>query len=138
MYETESDRSHELEITQFLSEIWGCTFVKTPAAYSFDFVMMRKGRAVGMCEIKDRSKHYDTLMLSLHKWVDALRYAQVLDFPFLIIARTPEGIFWVNVMEIEVDTGVGGRNDRGDEQDMEPVVYLPYSKMKKIKGAEND
>ena len=35
----------------------------------------------------------------------------------------------------DITYGFGGRYDRGDAQDVEPMIYLPLKKFQKIEGA---
>lgn len=132
-YETAQDRSKEREVADTLQQLWHCEFVKTPRFYLFDYVIMRDSAAVAFCEIKCRSKRYDTLMLSLHKWTAGIQLSQMTGLPFVVVASVPEGIYWHEVKARPSSIIVNGRRDRGDPDDVEPCVLLPYSDFKRAK-----
>lgn len=135
LYESQADLQNEVQVAEHLNKVWGCKFHKLPMSYSVDWMIIRD-KPVAFAELKCRkndSTKYLTLMLSLNKWVKGSQFANELDIPFLIICRWNDGLFYHTVGESEVTYGIGGRTDRGDSQDTEPVVYIPVTSFKRIK-----
>jgi hypothetical protein len=132
-YETTVNLQTETAVAAQLQQLWECRFVKTPKFYEFDYAIESEDEVKAFCEIKVRGKHYPTLLLSLHKWQQGLMTAENTGLPFLLIAKTPEGIFWHQITKKPYRIVVGGRKDRGDEQDIEPCVLIPFDDMTKVK-----
>lgn len=130
-YETDQDRSREQDIADKLAQLWDCSFVKTPRFYPFDYTILRKDTAVAFCEVKCRAKQYPTLMLSLHKWTTGVQLSRDTGLPFIVVASVPDGIHWHEVVAKPYSIVVGGRSDRGDPEDKEPCVLLPFEEFKR-------
>ena len=135
LYESQADLQNELQVAEHLNKVWHCKFHKLPMSYNVDWMIMRD-IPVAFAELKCRkndSTRYPTLMLSLNKWVKGSQFANELDVPFFIICRWTDGLFFHEVGSNPVTYGIGGRTDRGDSQDTEPVVYIPVESFKRIK-----
>lgn len=133
-YESSGDRNNEIAISEHLSSIWNCNFKKLPMSYYIDWILMKDAGPVAVAEVKCRrnsSTQYDTLMLSLAKWMNGKRLAQELSVPFLIIVQWTDGLFYAKPESI-ITYGFGGRTDRNDSQDVEPMVYINIDQFKKI------
>ena len=73
-------------------------------------------------------------MISLDKWMKAKQLCREVEIPFIMVITFTEGTYYgvfVNNL-VDVTYGFGGRYDRGDAQDVEPMVYLPLNIFKKI------
>lgn len=105
--------------------------VKMPKAYEVDFAVMRSGRVVGVVEVKVRSRHYPEIILSLHK-AQALRRFAAWGLHARLIVATPEGVFLHRVTSEVTPITLGGRTDRGDPDDVEPVVRYPVAGMRRV------
>lgn len=130
-YETAYDMADERGVAERLSVLWSCDLRKMPEFYPCDWAFVRSQKVVGLAEGKCRkvmSSAYPTLILSLHKWTDLQRYAQ--HTPTLLVARFNDCIKWIPVDGKPREVGIGGRKDRGDWQDTEPVVHIPIKEMK--------
>jgi len=135
LYESQADLQNETQVAEHLNKAWSCKFHKLPMSYNVDWMIMRD-KPVAFAELKCRkndSTRYPTLMLSLNKWVKGSQFANELDVPFFIICRWTDGLFFHEVGSTPVTYGIGGRTDRGDSQDTEPVVYIPVESFKRIK-----
>lgn len=133
-YETPQHLSREEEFSRLVSQKFKCTFMKMPIRYGLDFCAMRDGIAVGFMEVKVRSNKagkYDTYMLSLGKIMAANDLLRSTSLPSVLAVRWLDA--WGHVY-ISGDAcgqvSFGGRSDRDDEQDMEPVVLIPMSRFK--------
>ena len=137
IYETNSDLAHEAEIGEALSKAWKVSLNKMPRAYNIDWMLTNsEGKAKAFVELKSRSNpstQYPTLLLSLHKWMHGKAMAKEIDGPFLVVVKWTDGLYYHRQGDCAVTYGVGGRTDRGDVQDIEPVVHIPVASFKQIK-----
>ena len=78
-------------------------------------------------------------MMSLDKWMKAKQLCKEVEIPFIMVITFAEGtyygVFAHNGLH-DVTYGFGGRYDRGDAQDVEPMIYLPLKKFQKIEGIQ--
>jgi hypothetical protein len=137
IYETDGDLEKEREIGRTLSRAWKATLHKLPRAYNVDWMLVNaQGQAKAFVELKSRSNpstQYPTLMLSLHKWMHGKAMAKEIGGVFLVVVRWTDGLYYHRQGDCEVTYGIGGRTDRGDDQDVEPVVHIPTKEFKRIK-----
>jgi hypothetical protein len=135
IYETPEDLVRESLIGRRLTEMWGVSLHKLPRAYHVDWLIEKDGDVRGFAELKCRSNprsKYDTFMLSLHKWMHGKQLAAEIAGKFMIIVQWEDGLFYHQQGWCEVKYGVGGRKDRQDAQDIEPVIYIPTYAFKRI------
>ena len=129
-YESSHDRENEKLVAEKLASHIRLTPRKIASRfYPCDYAFLRDDRIVTMAEIKFRDREYPTLMLSLHKWQQNVLLAQVSGVPVLLVWSFPRNgnrmvLYTRIVPERKFVVGMGGRWDRGDEQDTEPVIYL--------------
>jgi hypothetical protein len=115
--------------------MWEVDFHKLPRAYHVDWMLTKRGEAKAFAELKCRNNprsQYPTLMLSMHKWMHGKAMAQEIGGKFLVIVKWSDGIFYHTQGWCDVTYGVGGRKDRGDSQDIEPVVHIPTDYFKRV------
>ena len=124
-FEIEKDLQHEREIAELLARRSGFTPVKNKPFYPADWSFLKGDLLWGVAEIKCRNKHYDQMMLSLEK-VQKLREFAASGIEVRAVFATPEGVYVKKIGPEGVDgwIGIGGRADRGDPADREPVVYF--------------
>ena len=131
-YESERDREREQVVARAVFEPLGLVVAKLPMAYEVDFAVMRGERVVGVAEVKVRSRAYETVLVSLHK-VQALRRAAQMGLRAWLLVAVPAGVYAHRVAPAgALDVRWGGRADRGDWQDMEPVVHVPFAGMTRV------
>ena len=126
----------------FLEAKWNCTLHKVPLKYQVDWLAMRGKDPMAFVEFKHRNKlsinAYPRYMISLDKWMKAKQLCKEVEIPFIMVITFTEGtyygVFAHNGLH-DVTYGFGGRYDRGDAQDVEPMIYLPLKKFMKIEGA---
>lgn len=132
-YETQKDRSNEREVIDFLCSKWKCSAHKTPQFYPVDWSLTKGNAVKAMVEVKVRTKSYDSYLISGHKWSEAIKSSEALGVPYLLAVCWPEMGRRV-VRYVKVARGIhdrlihGGRRDRGDDQDMEPMVEINMNK----------
>lgn len=136
MYESAFDRGNEVSVSDLLSKRWDCEFVKLPISYHVDWMLMRGKKSIAFAELKTRkvpSTQYPTLLLSLNKWIRGVELSKATGVPFIIIAKWTDGVFFFKPDFGPVLFGHGGRLDRNDSQDMEPVVFINVKDFKQVK-----
>lgn len=134
LYETQQDRDLEAQVAYTVAAGMGCIAERTPRSYQMDWLLMNKTLRYFL-EIKRRNvKHdeYPTLLLSAHKWDYGRGMAERFGVGFLLAIEYQDGIWIWDTKDIKPNVKMGGRMDRGDDQDMEPVVHLPIELLSKI------
>lgn len=142
IYESQVDLTHENKMKTFLEAKWNCALHKVPLKYQVDWLAMRGKDPMAFVEFKHRDKlsinAYPRYMISLDKWMKAKQLSKEVEIPFIMVITFTEGtyygVFAHNGLH-DVTYGFGGRYDRGDAQDVEPMIYLPLKKFMKIEGA---
>lgn len=132
LYESEDDRANERRLAAAVSVAWKVEPVKLKMAYNIDYALLRDGRTVAVSEFKCRKYSMEQLdsmggfMLSLHKWMSAKHLSEAAGVPFVVVVADKDGVIWHHRPTEFVHDGIGygGRTDRGDGQDVEPVVLL--------------
>lgn len=134
LYESESDRSNERAVAQQINASWGVEVVKLPGLYPSDYAITKGKHITALLEIKCRNHELDTfetLWLSLRKVSGCKSMALEAEIPFYLVVRFKHEIRWMLVAK-KYPTIFAGRTDRGDWQDMEPLVEFPVSKFNKF------
>lgn len=135
-YESQADRQNEENFIQRLKTFMGWTDVKKlPVSYHIDR-MAFQGSDVALLEYKRRSlsteKHF-TFSISLLKIRVGVGFAEVMKCPFWLAIEFDDKKFGImNVMDqtkglLKVEWG--GRTDRNDPADLEPMVRFNISDM---------
>lgn len=136
IYETETDLRNERDVVEVFNRLWGTQAYKLPRAYSLDYLLTRGSDAVAFVEIKCRqvpSGKYDTLMISMAKILKGRAITRETDIPSLLVVKWTDKTGYVYMSEIDMNIQVGGRRDRDDAQDIEPVCMIP---IKNFRGVE--
>lgn len=129
-YESNKDRKSEAEVAAYLKKAMNLDCVKMPLSYRVDFIVYRLGKLFGFIELKTRSvnrQRYKTAIISLSKWHYGCRLSECLDVPFWIAFRWSNdlGFYRATCLAMNITVQQGGRTDRGDKDDIEPVVHIP-------------
>jgi len=132
IYETEEDRKNERRIVEeVLME--GEKALKMGYKHQIDFLVVdQQWRGKSVIEVKKRKGtfgKYPDVMLSLLKWNKGIEFKRNNRLDFLFVVEWDDGIFMHRYEDlIHYTIGIGGRTDRDDAQDIEPVVYVPNKK----------
>lgn len=100
--------------------------------------MLRDGKCRALSEIKVRRYSMEQMarmggfMLSLHKWTAARTLADAAKVPFLVVVEAGGDIFWHTANGEHDGISFGGRTDRNDADDVEPVVLLKPHRFKRL------
>jgi len=136
MYENANTLKHESTFAVDLARAWRCLLVKVPVKYCIDMLAMRNGSPVAWVELKNRdtsSNAFGEYMLSLGKWKAGRELATATSLPFMLAVRWNDGDTCVRLDgETKIRLGFGGRADRGDWQDQEPMAFIPMKSFQRI------
>jgi hypothetical protein len=128
IYEKPEDIAAERAALDKACEVWKCTAEKLPIKYELDYLLLREGTGVAWLEIKSRTNSrtaYPTYMISLGKIMAARRLSEASQFPSFLLVKWSDYCGYVRLDSLlDFRTAVGGRTDRGDEQDIEPVALI--------------
>lgn len=131
-YETRKDLQKEISALRKIAV--RTTPVKLPLRYEIDFAMVDGDKICAFAEVKCRTNpfgQYPTLMISAAKLISGITLSGMTGCPFWLIVQWTDKIGALEIDSLSRFTmGIGGRWDRGDEQDIEPVVHIPTSAFK--------
>jgi hypothetical protein len=156
LYENKETLRKEVDFAKKVAALFQGTLVKLPIYYNIDYVLVKDGNTrvlipdetnideikalVGRYEVdaflefKCRNvlhRQYDTFILSSHKFEAGVRNNHLYDKPFLVCVRyTDSDTVYKYRKEHSWPIKLGGRWDRGDFQDIEPVVHIPTDELK--------
>ena len=136
MYETGEDRANEEQVIGDFCEYMrrqrggNVTAVKLKKAYEADYAIVDGARIMAFAEVKCRNytlKQLGNVWLSYAKWSRLKGFAQD-GFTALLVFRFNCGMYWHRITPTaEPQLAIGGRTDRNDWQDQEPVVLIDSS-----------
>lgn len=132
-YERPRDLTNEQRVAARMKER-GIELRKMPISYRLDFAMFRDGKLRGFAEVKTRNNRHDTyptLMISLGKVMAARQLAEVSETRSVLLVQYLDGIYWCNFAS-PFEVAMGGRWDRADDDDVEPVAHFPIEAFKMV------
>ena len=148
-YETQDHLANEKEIMGEALAAWGpgiFAFKLNEHKHKIDYALTGTDRLIrAWVEIKDRpGMAFDTAReywISLTKWIAGVDFARVSAKPFVLLIRfNDKRIRYLSSKDyfentgIEQKIGINGRMDRGDPDDLEPVIYLPMRLFHELRG----
>jgi len=136
-YESQNDRNNEQAIIAVVESKWHCKAQKLKKRLELDFALIRNGKIVAFAEVKQRNVLHDTyktFAISLHKWLKAKELSEACKIPVFFVIGYKDGIRWVKHDLTEYEMFMGGRTDRGDAQDVEPMIHIPIKQFSWLKA----
>lgn len=131
LYETRQDLENELGVMNTVAAIAKMTFRKMTIRYSVDYALMKGDAVHAWVEVKCRKnemKKYPTLMISAGKLMEGVNLSYHTGKPFYLVVKWQDGIGRVKLDSLlKYKLTFGGRFDRNDAQDVEPVYEIPTS-----------
>ena len=135
-YETKRDRTAEDYILRAVAAYKGWGYKQLPEFYPVDGAFhgsVGDRNVIGFAEVKRRyvpMNKYDTFFIDLTKVATGLSLARLIAVPFYICVGWDD---FVGMMHTPspfkgFDTTIEGRRDRGDVNDIEPVIHFPITK----------
>lgn len=132
-YESPRDLTNENSVSSVLKEK-GLDFVKMPVSYRLDFAIMRNGKVCGFAEVKTRNNRHDkypTLMISLGKVMAARQLSEATGTRSILFVKFLDGLYWCDFAS-PFNLEIGGRKDRQDNADIEPVAHFAISAFRRF------
>ena len=134
LYETPENLKREAEVAEQIKAAWKCDVKKLPISYRIDYVILQDSKPVAVMEIKCRSAMYEEMYLSLHKCMAGREMSKSVGLPFILVYEFKDkGIYWHKIGDEPLELAVGGRTDRGDWQDIEPMAVFRLSTFKVLR-----
>ena len=134
MYESKYDMAREDAVAVAFEKAWDCQVLRNKPFYQIDRTITKNGVVVAYMEIKCRNKQYESVFLSLNKWLAGRQMARETGKPFIAAYGLPNGIYYFATKDepLGFNIKVTGRTDRHDPNDIQPAVEIPLSEMKRI------
>lgn len=134
-YEKKENRRKELQAADVIRKLWWpdqrTQVQHLPVKSVLDLAFVRDSVILGFGEVKVRTNDHDrypTYMLSLEKWMTGVALRKNLRLPVWLFVQFADQLMWAPFAHVEgIEVGMGGRYDRGDPQDVEPVALIPLS-----------
>lgn len=126
IYETSRDRDAERQIAETIAQKYNAKAIKAKRLYGLDWFFERDGYVVGMVEIKVRNytrNHFETYMISADKVARIRLLSSVTGVPAFLFVSWRDGIGYINLSDEPDYNAIGGRRDRGDDQDVEVMLH---------------
>ena len=133
-YESQDNLRQEKNVLGHMSRLWDVSYSKLPLDYKLDYAMYRNDTLVGFAEVKCRKpsiKDFPTYIISLAKIMKARRLASVTGTKSVLIVSWSDATGWIDVFS-DFTVKQGGRKDREDWQDQEPVCHFDINDFKII------
>lgn len=148
-YETPGDRAREAAVVEAFARHYGIRTIKSPARYPVDFCVVREESGTEVVtafgEVKIRTNAidtYPTFILSVGKWVEGMALAERTATRLLLVVGWDGGsdVRWVDLTALTGPPRIapGGRRDRNDADDEEPVIHLPTHVFRQIPAPAPD
>ena len=133
-YESKEDRTVERILIQ--DHVSRKAF-KLPKSYGFDFMVHHGTKLPEVWEVKRRKKRYDTWFVSLLKLLKAQHY-EAIGIKAYALVEIEGRVYTLRLTETPYYIEWGGRSDRNDSADQEPMVHYKLNNMKEIVYEFND
>ena len=143
IYENANDLRSEKNLISHVSDCWNVVSYKMPMSYKIDYAMYRidtgtsnssSENLVGFAEVKCRTHKFGTFptyIISLAKVMEARRLARETDTRSILIVSWTDKIGYLDFFSHH-QIRHGGRADRNDWQDQEPVCHFDLKHFKGI------
>lgn len=136
IYETEEDLAKEASLGSIIARHWKCRMQKLQPRDHFDYAAIRDGKVSAFIEIKNRTNkmsQYPTYMISMTKVINATMTTIATGIPCFLVVRWIDKTGYVNIGNIDTTVTMGGRTDRSDPQDVEPVCHIDIGEFKRFR-----
>ena len=136
VYETEGDRSRESAVARKIETAFRCSMSKLQPRDRFDYACIRGDDIVAFAEIKVRKNpmhQYDTYMVSMTKIVHANMIHSAVRLPCILFVQWLDALGYIPMNRCDVSLRMGGRSDRNDPLDIEPVCHIDISRFRIVR-----
>lgn len=139
-YETQDDLRNEENAIRRLEQVSGRKSFKLPKSYRIDFAMCDGEEITSWIEVKCRKnpfRQYPTLAIGITKLMAGIAFEQKTGLPFFLVVHWPDFLGYIRIKDMtEFKILKGGRTDRNDSADVEPMVHIPIQMFKKLEQRE--
>jgi hypothetical protein len=134
IYETKEDLRNENSVINYFCSYFNSNFSfhKIPKQYHLDYCITNKNKVKYFCEVKVRknsSYQYSDYLLSLAKVSAAKNLQDASGLKSILLVKWTDKIGYTK-FNFDWPVYIGGRKDRDDWQDVEPVVHIPNNSFK--------
>lgn len=130
-YENANNLIEEIQIIRHFCEIKKQSYYKTRKFESVDFALLQNEKVSGWAEVKRRynsSNKYSTLAISADKIAAGKIKSIATNRPYFLIIGWDDCLGYIEIKpEDEFEIKIGGRRDRGDDADTEPMIHIPIN-----------
>ena len=132
-YETKRDRTNEIAaIKMMVGDKYDIR--KLPVQYNVDFALFKDQKLAYWVEVKcptHTKDKYPTFIISAAKIIKGYDLSQKTGAPFVFVVRWSDAIGHYRVDTLNgIPIKWGGRTDRNDDQDQEPLFFIPIKDFK--------
>ena len=134
MYENDNDLRSEKNLISYVSDCWNVASYKLPMSNKIDYAMYRNEKPVGFAEVKVRTHTFGTFptyIISLAKVMEARRLARETNTKSILIVSWTDRTGYLDFFSHH-QIRHGGRSDRIDWQDQEPMCHFDLKHFKGI------
>lgn len=135
IYENRSTMLDEQDFAKHLGMLTKCNLVKCPRNFRIDFAAVRNSKVVSFIEYRKRSNamdYYPTFMTAANKKIYAQAIHRSSSLPVYMFVQWTDHLGYADLVSCKAKWSVGGRKDRNDPADFEPVIQIPLSEFKTL------
>ena len=142
IYERGKDRDNERRVAEWLAarQPGGKRAVQMPKRYPVDYALIDgPGVFTDWLEIKCRTNTrdaYPTYMVSLEKIRAMFDLARFTALPARLVVRWEDALGYLTLPTSDYEIKMGGRRDRDDWQDIEPMAHFHVGSFQLLWGGE--
>lgn len=134
MYENDLNLISEKQVINHVSKSWNVVSYKLPISYKLDYAMYREEELLGFAEVKCRTHKFGTFptyMISLAKVLKSRDLWLCTRRPTILIVSWIGKVAYLDFSSPH-KIKQGGRSDRNDWQDQEPMCHYDLKEFKGI------
>mgnify|MGYP003128412249 FL=1 len=134
LYETKINLNSEKKVMDYVSQCWNVVYFKLPMSYKMDYAVYRDEALVGFAEVKCRTHKFGTFptyIISLAKVLEARRLGKETNTTPILVVSWLGALAYLDFFS-PFTIKQGGRSDRGDWQDQEPMCHYELKHFKKV------
>jgi hypothetical protein len=132
--------SNQDDAIKKLEAVSGRKSFKLPKGYRIDFAMCDGEEITSWVEVECRKNpfnQYPTLAIIITKLMAGLAFENKTGLPFFLVVHWPDFLGYIRIKSLsEFKILKGGKTDRNDNADVEPMVHIPIQMFKKLEQRE--
>lgn len=137
-YETALDLKNETAAIRMLEFVSKRHARKLPVSYRIDFAMVdEEDHVTSWVEVKCRKNpksKYPTFAIGITKLMAGISFEEKTGKPFVLVVQWSDFLGYVRISSLKgYMIAYGGRKDRMDPADEEPMVHIPIDNFKQLK-----